>query len=120
MENGRFFYQNVSDVNFINGSYALKTSSADYYSVNYAIENPFQDNSLINLEGENDSFHEQGYLIKDEFFHFGLFDLSVKVKGDLKQYYYMFESTGLSIAESFDLALSPGGVEPTNSLSHSG
>lgn len=52
MNDGRLFYQHYSDTNSIDGSYVFKTSSGDYYTVNYAIENPFQDNSLITLDRE--------------------------------------------------------------------
>lgn len=37
-----FFYQNYNSISAIDGSYAFKTSSDDYYIVNYKIENPFQ------------------------------------------------------------------------------
>lgn len=49
MKNGRFFYQNYSKKNSIDGSYVFKTPSGDYYIVTYKIDNPFEDNSLINL-----------------------------------------------------------------------
>ncbi|CAO1415617.1 unnamed protein product [Diamesa hyperborea] len=50
LKDGKFFYQKYSKMNSIIGTYILKTSSGDYYSVDYTIENPFQDNSLMNLE----------------------------------------------------------------------
>lgn len=91
MKNGRFFYQNYSEVNFINGSYALKTREYFYHTVNYAIENPFQENSQSIFKGE---------LIKDTYFNY-IGPLSVKVEEKIKEYYYFFDWKGLSIGGKY-------------------
>ena len=52
MKNGRYFFQNYTDTNLIKGSYTFKTSSEDYYTMDYEIENSFKDNPSINLKSK--------------------------------------------------------------------
>ncbi|CAO1364710.1 unnamed protein product [Diamesa hyperborea] len=105
MKNGRLFYQNYKDSSSISGSYVFKTSSDDYYTMDYAIENSFQDNPSINIEG---------YEVKDVFSFYKQIQIKVKYEGAIKKNFYFFESTGLSIAENYALWLSVGAQKPTH------
>ncbi|CAO1363050.1 unnamed protein product [Diamesa tonsa] len=105
MKNGRLFYQNYKDPSLISGSYVFKTSSDDYYTMDYAINNPLQDNPSINIEG---------YEVKDVFSFYKQIQIEVKYEGAIKEFFYFFESTGLSIAENYALWLSVGAQKPTH------
>lgn len=92
MKNGTYFYQNYTDVNLIDGSYALKTSSGDYYAVNYAIENPFQGNSNSNFKGK---------IIQNIYYYSEIGRLSVKNEEKIEKYFYTFFPTGLKISSKY-------------------
>ena len=100
MKNGRFFYQNYKKSSFIS-SYAFKTSSDDYYIMDYSIVNPFQDNPSINFVSDGSYDSSKGYEKKGAFYYFQLIIVQVKYKETVRTLYYLFDSIGLTISSKY-------------------
>ena len=95
MKNGRYFYQKHQESSFLS-SYAFKTSSDDYYIMDYSIVNPFQDNPSVNF---GSLYHNsKGYEKKNAPYFFKEIIVLAKYKGTVTGLQYVFDSTGFTIS----------------------